>query len=99
MWPDTLNIIGWDVDDIGLGVIFDCSIPGFVTQRLAEAFAATEDALGPARVARHVCDPGGAKVVTAIEEALALPPGSLDVEREVLRDARQHVRPDGAVRA
>ena len=99
MWPDTLNIIGWDVDDIGLGVIFDRSIPGFVSQRLAEAFAATEDALGPARVARHVCDPGGAKVVTAIEEALALPPSSLDVEREVLRDARQHVRPDGAVRA
>lgn len=87
MWPDTLNIMGWDVDDIGLGVIFDRSIPGFVTQRLAEAFAATEEALGPAPVARHVCHPGGAKVVTAIEEALALPPGSLDVEREVLRDA------------
>ena len=99
MWPDTLNIMGWNVDDIGLGVIFDRSIPGFVSQRLAEAFAATEDALGPARVARHVCHPGGAKVVTAIEEALALPLGSLDLEREVLRDARQHVRPDGAVSA
>ena len=87
MWPDTLNIMGWDVDDIGLGVIFDRSIPGFVTQRLSEAFAATAGALGAAPVARHVCHPGGAKVVTAIEDALALPAGSLDVEREVLRDA------------
>lgn len=35
MWPDMLNIIGWDVDDIGLGMIFDRPIPGFVSQRVA----------------------------------------------------------------
>src|SRR5680860_616761 len=27
MWPDTLAIMGWDVDDAGLGVVFDRSIP------------------------------------------------------------------------
>ena len=87
MWPDTLNIMGWDVDDIGLGVIFDRSIPAFATERLGEAFAAMMPDLGPAKVARLVCHPGGAKVVTAIEDALALSPGTLDLEREVLRDA------------
>ena len=87
MWPDTLQIMGWDVDDIGLGVIFDRSIPAFATEKLGAAFAAMQPALGETPVARPVCHPGGAKVVTAIETALDLPPGSLDVEREVLRDA------------
>ncbi|WP_299362480.1 type III polyketide synthase [uncultured Paracoccus sp.] len=87
MWPDTLNIMGWDVDDIGLGVIFDRSIPAFATERLGAAFDGMRDDLGPVPVTRMVCHPGGAKVVTAIETALALPAGALDVEREVLRDA------------
>ncbi|WP_238941573.1 type III polyketide synthase [Jannaschia sp. Os4] len=32
-WPDTLGIMGWDVDDEGLGVVFDRSIPDFATAR------------------------------------------------------------------
>lgn len=87
MWPETLNIMGWDVDDIGLGVVFDRSIPAFATEKLRAAVAGMQPALGDAPVARMVCHPGGAKVVTAIEDALSLPPGSLDVERDVLRDA------------
>lgn len=87
MWPDTLQIMGWGVDDIGLGVIFDRSIPGFATDQLGAAFAGMRPALGPAPVTRLVCHPGGAKVVTAIETALDLPDGTLDLEREVLRDA------------
>ena len=27
MWPDTLGIMGWDVDETGFGVVFDRSIP------------------------------------------------------------------------
>ncbi|MGZ9812450.1 type III polyketide synthase [Pseudoroseicyclus sp. H15] len=87
MWPDTLDIMGWDVDDTGLGVIFDRSIPAFATEQLAAAYAAAEPALGTAAVDRMVCHPGGAKVVTAMEEVFRLPEGSLDIEREVLRDA------------
>jgi alkylresorcinol/alkylpyrone synthase len=36
-------------------------------------------------VDRFICHPGGAKVVAAIENALDLPPGVLDAEREILR--------------
>nr|WP_254367944.1 type III polyketide synthase [Paracoccus sp. Z118] len=87
MWPETLEIMGWDVDDLGLGVIFDRSIPGFAAANLGAAYAAMAPALGAEPVQRMVCHPGGAKVVTAIEDALALPPGTLDAEREVLRIA------------
>lgn len=89
MWPDTLDIMGWDVDETGFGVVFDRSIPHFVTHEFA---AAAQDALKAAnlthsQIDRYVCHPGGAKVVDAIEGALHLEQGSLDIERETLRVA------------
>ena len=37
MWPDTLDIMGWRVEDPGLAVVFDRAIPPFVEAELAEA--------------------------------------------------------------
>jgi alkylresorcinol/alkylpyrone synthase len=85
-WPGTLDIMGWRVDPNGLGVIFAQSIPPFVLKRLGPAMdgmLATQ-ALGRQDVDRFVCHPGGTKVVEALEAALDLGQGSLDVEREVL---------------
>ncbi len=87
IWPDTLGIMGWDIDEAGFGVVFDRSIPAFVTRQFA---AATEGALKAAnldraQIERYVCHPGGAKVVDAIEGALRLDQGSLDAERNTLR--------------
>lgn len=89
IWPDTLAIMGWDVDEAGFGVVFDRSIPAFVS---AEFAAATQGALDSAnlthaQIDRYVCHPGGAKVVEAIEGAMHLPQGSLDAERDTLREA------------
>ncbi|MEO1949517.1 type III polyketide synthase [Thioclava sp.] len=88
-WPDTLDIMGWDVDEIGFGVIFDRSIPGFVTSEFAEAADGALKAanLDHDEIDRYVCHPGGAKVVEAIEGALHLEQGVLDAERTVLREA------------
>jgi alkylresorcinol/alkylpyrone synthase len=89
MWPDTLEIMGWDVDEAGFGVVFDRSIPAFVKKKFA---AATDGALkasnlNHAQIDRYVCHPGGAKVVDAIEGTLRLDKYSLDAEREILRTA------------
>ena len=37
LWPDTLRIMGWDVEDPGLAVVFDRAIPPFIEAELAEA--------------------------------------------------------------
>ncbi len=89
IWPDTLAVMGWDVDEAGFGVVFDRSIPTFVTEEFAGATqSALENAgLSHAQIDRYVCHPGGAKVVEAIEGALHLEQGSLDVERDTLRAA------------
>ncbi len=87
-WPETLDIMGWSVDDVGLGVIFDRAIPPFAEREVGGAVTAilARRGLSIAEVDRFICHPGGAKVVTALERALALPQGILDVEREVLAD-------------
>jgi alkylresorcinol/alkylpyrone synthase len=86
-WPGTLDIMGWQVDPVGFGVIFDQSIPAFARERLGPAVDAIleSQALQRGDIGRFVCHPGGRKVVEAIEGALGLVPRSLDHEREVLR--------------
>ena len=88
LWPDTLGIMGWRVEDPGLAVVFDRAIPPFIEAELAPAVDAMLAAMDIERadIDRFCCHPGGAKVIDAIETALALPVGSLDFEREVLRD-------------
>lgn len=87
LWPDTLRIMGWDVEDPGLAVLFDRAIPPFIEEQLESAIAAMLASmnLGREDITRLCCHPGGMKVLQAIETALALPDGSLDLEREVLR--------------
>ena len=88
LWPDTQRIMGWDVQDPGLAVVFDRAIPPFIEENLAEAVDSMLESLGVGRgdIDRFCCHPGGVKVIDAIESALELPQGELNVEREVLHD-------------
>ena len=88
LWPDTLRIMGWDVEDPGLAVVFDRAIPPFIERELASAVGEMLDRLGMRRsdINRFCCHPGGVKVIDAIETALGLPQGELNLEREVLND-------------
>ncbi len=87
-WPETLGIMGWNVDPEGFGVIFDRSIPGFAATHLQEAVTGILQRMNltPTDVDRFVCHPGGARVVEALESSLGLGQGALDREREVLAD-------------
>jgi alkylresorcinol/alkylpyrone synthase len=86
-WPDTLHIMGWRVDTMGFGVIFDQSIPVFARDHMAGAIQGILKAQGRKRtdLSRFICHPGGRKVLESIEMSMDLPPMSLDHEREVLR--------------
>ena len=87
-WPGTLDIMGWDLDGEGFEVIFAQAIPSFAEANMGPAVAGI---LARANIAmdavdRFICHPGGTKVVVALETALGIAQGSLDHEREVLRD-------------
>ncbi|MGI9421557.1 MAG: type III polyketide synthase, partial [Geminicoccaceae bacterium] len=87
-WPDTLDIMGWNVDPTGLGVIFDRDIPPFAERHFGPAMAAILGRMGleQADVDRFCCHPGGSKVIQALETTLALERRTLDHERAVLAD-------------
>ena len=87
-WPETLDIMGWDVDPEGFDVIFARAIPPFAEQHLGTALRdiLRRNGLAPADVGRFVCHPGGAKVIRALEATLELAPGTLDHERAVLSE-------------
>jgi alkylresorcinol/alkylpyrone synthase len=86
LWADTRGIMGWSIDEVGFGVIFDREIPPFATEHVGPAIDGILARIGIGRnsVGRFVCHPGGAKVVTALEQTLHLEQGVLDHERAVL---------------
>jgi alkylresorcinol/alkylpyrone synthase len=88
LFPNTQRIMGWDVEDPGLAVVFDRAIPPFITEHLAPTVDSMCASLGIARedIDRFCCHPGGVKVIDAIETALELNQGELNLEREVLHD-------------
>ena len=88
LWPDTLRIMGWDIEDPGFKVVFDRAIPPFVEEQLAQAVGEMCAAMNVSRdeIDRFCCHPGGVKVLDAIEHSLELGQGALNLEREVLSD-------------
>ena len=88
LWPDTLDVMGWSVDPLGFGVILRRTVPEFVSSELKPALEQilARMRLSLADIGRFICHPGGAKVINAIETALALDQGTLDHEREVIAD-------------
>jgi alkylresorcinol/alkylpyrone synthase len=68
--------------------VFDRAIPPFIEEHLAPTVDAMCTSLGIQRddIDRLCCHPGGVKVIDAIETALELNQGELNLEREVLHD-------------
>jgi alkylresorcinol/alkylpyrone synthase len=87
-WPDTLDLMGWNVDPDGFGVIFARSIPAFARTNIGDAVTTmlAQADLKPDQIARFICHPGGARVVDVLEQALNLDSGSLAHERAILAD-------------
>ena len=88
LWPDTLDVMGWSVDEVGLGVSLSRSLPSFVAARYRNVYDAALAQMGlkRERIERVICHPGGAKVLEALERALEIPAGTLDHERTVMRE-------------
>jgi alkylresorcinol/alkylpyrone synthase len=82
----TERVMGWDVGTTGFKVVLSADVPEIVRAELpAEVDGFLRDhGLDRGDVRHWICHPGGPKVITAIEEALALPPGALTLTRESL---------------
>jgi alkylresorcinol/alkylpyrone synthase len=87
-WPQSLDIMGWDVAEDGLRAVFSRDIPALVRRHMRDVVGdfLTRHELEFDDIDHFVCHPGGAKVLTALEEAFRLDSGALAIARGVLRD-------------
>lgn len=87
-FPDTLDIMGWDVAEDGLRAIFSRDIPNLVETQLRSVL---DPYLAQCGLSREEIDvflshPGGTKVLDALESAFGVEPGSLLDSRAILRE-------------
>jgi alkylresorcinol/alkylpyrone synthase len=88
LWPDTLEIMGWNIQNEGMMVIFSRNIPSLVTKKIrpqVEKFIKRYQ-LTLENISTYITHPGGTKVLQAYEMALNLKPDDLNLAKEVLRN-------------
>ena len=87
-WPNSLDIMGWEVEEDGLKARFAQSIPALVAsdfKTVLHTFLQKND-LRLKDIDGFACHPGGAKVLDALEESFGIARGALTESRGVLRD-------------
>ena len=85
-WPDTTDVMGWRMDNIGFSAIFSRSIPDLALRDLrpaADQFLSGHN-LNLSHIGAYSFHPGGTKVIAAIETAFDLETGKLADERKIL---------------
>ncbi len=84
VWPDTLEMMGWEIGDTGFDLVLARDIPVFVNSHFApmcDAFLAARQ-LVKADMGEPACHPGGGRVVDALAEYFG---DDLAATRKVLR--------------
>lgn len=87
-WPNSLDIMGWEVEEDGLKARFAQSIPALVAgdfKTVLHAYLQKSD-LKVKDIDGFACHPGGAKVLDALEDSFGIARGALTESRGVLRD-------------
>lgn len=79
-YPDTEEIMGWNVVNSGFKVVLSPKVPGLVKERIRKDVDTFLERHGLRRedIQHWIAHTGGPKVLTAIEEALELPPSALE---------------------
>lgn len=87
LMPDSEDVMGWNIKDEGLYVVFSKSIPSVIENWLkpnVEEFLSAYE-LGTEHISHFIAHPGGRKVLEAYEKSLSLSEGMTDLSRDVLR--------------
>lgn len=87
-YPHSERVMGWDISETGFQIVLSADVPKVVEEHLrpdVDAFLAGRG-LTRGDIASWVCHPGGPKVLAAMEQALATPPGALELTWKSLRE-------------
>lgn len=85
--PNSENVMGWDIKNNGLHVVFSKSIPSIISTWLGPFIDdfLSEHKMTKEQIIHFIAHPGGKKVLEAYEQTLKLEPNKTDISREVLK--------------
>jgi predicted naringenin-chalcone synthase len=88
VFPDSTDAMTWTVGDHGFEMTLSKKVPGLIAAHLRQWLAGWLERHGVALrdVASWAVHPGGPRIIDAVEEALALPPATTAVSREVFAE-------------
>jgi alkylresorcinol/alkylpyrone synthase len=87
LMPNSLDVMGWDIKNSGLYVVFSRDIPHIIEEWLkpnVSGFLA-EQQIDLRQIDYFIAHPGGKKVIDAYVKSLAIPPSMTEVSLEVLK--------------
>ena len=94
MYPDTEQMIGWNIGSSGFRIVLSASVGDVITRYLGDdmdAFLSDHD-LKTTEIEQWVAHAGGPKILQAIEESLNLRDGQLEASWHSLYYRRTHCR-------
>lgn len=88
LWPDSLDVMGWNLQNDGMQVVFSQSIPAIVRDKMSDCLSQflADEGLALDDIAHLLIHPGGRKVLEAYSEALDRPEESFALSREIIRE-------------
>jgi alkylresorcinol/alkylpyrone synthase len=88
IWPDSLDVMGWNIVDEGLQVVFAKSIPRIVTKYARDNLGGflVQNNLTLNDIEYFLFHPGGAKVIEAYRRVLGLEECDLSLSADILRE-------------
>jgi alkylresorcinol/alkylpyrone synthase len=86
-YPDSERVMGWDISEKGFKVVLSAEVPEVARRHLGKDVDdfLTDQGLSRNEIVSWVAHPGGPKVLSALEEALELPPEALQLTWESLQ--------------
>ena len=81
MYPDTERTMGWDIGGSGFRIVLSPGVAEVITTYIGDDVSnfLSRHELTSSDIAHWVCHPGGPKVLHAMESALELNDGQLDI--------------------
>lgn len=87
-YPDSERVMGWDISERGFRIVLSAEVPEVVERHLrrdVDAFLA-EHGLSRSDIGCWIAHTGGPRVLEAMEQALELPAGALELSWKSLRE-------------
>lgn len=88
LYYDSLDVMGWDIQDEGFKVVFSKDIPAIVNKNVKSDILSflNKHILKLENIKYFITHPGGVKVINAYIDALKIDPSMMNITKDILRD-------------